>query len=112
MAGMQQDVYFADRRSLPRHAVSRPVTLRSATDAFSATTGVTKNVSGSGILLMVEANVAVGTVVEVLFDMPTIVGDNFYSVLCTGAVVRVETCSADGFEVAVAFKELRFVGQA
>jgi hypothetical protein len=112
MGRVQQNAYFAsDRRSLPRHAVSRPVTLRSPLDAFSATTGVTRNVSGSGILLMVEAHVAVGTAVEVLFDMPTIVGDNYYPVMCTGAVVRVESSSAGGFEAAVAFKELRFVAQ-
>jgi hypothetical protein len=62
--------------------------------------------------LTVEANVALGTAVEVLFEMPTIVGDNSYSVLCTGEVVRVESFPAGGVEVAVAFKELRFVGQA
>ncbi len=62
-------------------------------------------------MLVVPANVPPESPVEVLFDMPAQVGNNSYPVLCKGTVVRLQSF-AEGFGVAVAFKEVQFIGQA
>ncbi len=99
-----------ERRGSTRRVVCKRVMVQAATGQFAAA-GVTRNLSGRGVLLSLDADIAVGSSVEVMFDMPTLVGDNSYPVRCLGRVVRVEPGKAQR-SVAVAFERVDILGQA
>jgi hypothetical protein len=57
--------------------VRKPVVVKSATSSTTAS-GTTANLSSSGALLSLDISFAVGTSVELVFDMPTLAGDSYY----------------------------------
>ena len=105
------------RRSAPRQEVrcavrfplSIPATLTTGKDERKATT---RNVSASGVLLMVDKELRVGQDILFSLQMPGDVLGATRDVLvrCSGRVVRCST-SQDQYQAAATIDEYRFVEQ-
>jgi len=106
-----KSLLYGERRSFPRHPVQQPVLVASPVGASQGISGVTRDVSGSGVFIIVNHQIAVGSSIELLFDMPTQAGDGYYPVRCVGTVVRVESC-ADKAGLAIAFQKVENTGSA
>jgi len=88
-----------ERRSRTRRAVELPVRLRHVDS--SEQTGVSRDLSASGIFLYSEARLEVGTRLEIVITMPPGLGAGPGGwALCQASVVRVE--ETDGKRIGIA----------
>jgi hypothetical protein len=110
---MEEQLEFqkGERRSFPRRRVRQPVVVKSAAVGGGAVQGETENLSSSGILIFINSPLAVGSKVELLFDMPTLAGAGHYPVRCLGRIVRTEA-AAEHYAIGVAFEKVEVVAQA
>lgn len=81
----------AERRVFLRHNFRVPIRVRFWKSGLPEQRSESVNLSESGILFATDAQMPVGTVIEVLFKMPeAITGEPTTEWLCSGHVVRVE----------------------
>ncbi len=87
---MQSITFAADRRLSFRHALHVPLQVRIWKTDIPKRHAVSENISTSGIFFMTDLPVAVGTVVEVMMQMPQqLTGEPPSLWRCSGHVVRI-----------------------
>ena len=91
----------SDRRTATRHDVHVDVSV-------DGETGVSQNISSSGILLVGQIEARVGAVVELELELPTLFGAAGGHIRFTAEVVRVED-DAEGTRVAAQFNGWKIV---
>ena len=77
-----------DRRSAQRHHLNIPVRYR-VRDSKSEYSSHTENVSEVGLFFETEHLLSIGTVLDLLLDLPNASSGGLASLWCTGRVVRV-----------------------
>jgi hypothetical protein len=102
-----------DRRQEQRLDVQRPCKVRPAAAPAVEMTGITENVSRSGMLVKFENSVisdllpAVGEGVRITFDLPRNANFTPRSLECTGRIVRASDKAGDRAELAVEVHTMR-----
>jgi hypothetical protein len=92
-----------ERRVAPRTPVCQAVTVKFAASGQYEFTGVSKNMSSSGIFLYVDSTIEEGAKVELLLTLPSETSQPV-PMRVRGTVVRVEKSSPAG--IAIAFDSL------
>jgi hypothetical protein len=99
-------VAAADRRKTVRRNIKTPIRVRRWKSGLPEEESVSENLSENGILFATDEAIRVGTVLEILLQMPELITcEPATEWLCAGHVVRVEPIrSANGrFGVSVQF---------
>jgi len=97
----------SERRSQKRIATRVPVTIKS-TDGAMQTTGVTRDLSSSGIFLYADAKISAGSELEIILVLPPEFTDGEKRwACCQASVARVEN-NEDGGQFGVAATIRRF----
>jgi hypothetical protein len=93
----------SERRTAPRFPIRQAVTVRFTASGQYEFTGVSRDLSSSGIFLHTESQLEVGDQVEVILTLPSDLSDPI-PVQVRGKVVRIEKSTSIG--VAIAFESL------
>jgi hypothetical protein len=91
------DCVVKDRRLAQRHMIKTPLRVRVRRSTMPEQRCQSENISDRGIFFSTGLHVAIGTMVDVLFKMPSEVsGKPTTEWLCTGHVVRLEATATPG----------------
>lgn len=92
-----------EHHTAPRYPLSQPVTVRFASSGHYEFSGLSKNMSTSGIYLHANSVIAEGAHVEVILTLPSDT-ERPVSLRVSGKVVRIDDGSTSG--IAIAFGKL------
>lgn len=102
-SGSRNTAAEADRRVAPRVPVQQAVTVKFTADGHYEFTGISKDMSSSGMFLYAESQIKEGEQVELTLTLPPGISDPA-PVKVRGRVVRLERASPVGF--AIGFESL------
>ena len=92
-----------ERRKAQQFSIRVPVTVKYTRDGHYEFTGVSRDLSASGMFLQTDSNIEKGTQVEVILTLPSKTSEQV-TIQVRGTVVRVEKSSQPG--IAIKFEKL------
>jgi hypothetical protein len=96
-------VNIPERRKAQQFSIQMPVTVKYTRQGHYEFTGVSRDLSASGMFLQTDSNIEQGTQVEVILTLPSKASEQV-TIQVHGTVVRVEKSSQPG--IAIKFEKL------
>jgi len=101
--GSGGDMNIPERRKAQQFSIRVPVTVKYTQSGHYEFTGVSRDLSGSGMFLQTDSNIEEGAQVEVILTLPSKASEQV-TIQVRGTVVRVERSSQPG--IAIEFEKL------